>query len=125
METENLKSMTNLWRGNQETRKLEFRRSLNFSIATYMSETWSMDKETEQKINVFEMRCYRKILRIQWTEKRNNVSILEQLGNIPEKWLLDSIMRQIDFFGHTKIHYSIERDIYEGIIEGRRERGRP
>jgi len=85
-----------------------------------------MNKETEQKINAFEMRCYRKILRVQWTEKQTNVSILQQLGNIPEDWLLNSIMRQkTNFFGHTKRHDSLERVFNEGIIEGRRGAGRP
>ena len=126
MATKKLKSMSNLWKGNDETTKLKFLRSLIFPIATYGSETWSMNKEAEQKINAFEMRCYRKILRVQWTEKRTNVSILQQLGNIPENWLLNSIMRQkMNFFGHTKRHDSLEREIFEGIIEGRRGRGRP
>ena len=53
-------------------------------------------------------------------------TILQQLGNIPENWLLNSIMRQeMIFFGHTKRHGSLEREIFEGITEGRRGRGRP
>ena len=43
-----------------------------------------------------------------------------------ENWFLNSIMRQkMNFFGHTKRHDSLEREIFEGIIEGRRGRGRP
>ena len=83
------------------------------------------EQRKEQKMNAFEMRCYRKILRVQLIEERTNVSILEPLGNIPEYLLLDSITRQkLNFFGHTKRHDSQEKEIYEGIIEGRRGRGR-
>ena len=62
--------------------------SLIFPIATYGSETWSINKEAEKKIiNVFELRCYRKILRVPWTDKRTNISILEELNNTPENWM--------------------------------------
>ena len=63
---------------------------------------------------------------IPWTEKRTNVSILTQLGNIPEEWLQNTIVsRKLKYFGHVKRHDCLERDIYEGIIEGKRGRGRP
>jgi len=77
--TKKLKSKTNLWNENDETIKPKFPRYLIFSIANYGSETWTMSKKPEQKINAFEMRCYRKILRVQWTEKRTNVLILQHL----------------------------------------------
>ena len=61
-----------------------------------------------------------------WTEKRTNVSILQQLGNVEENWLLNTVVqRKLAYFGHVKRHDSLERTIYEGIIEGRRGRGRP
>ena len=89
-------------------------------------DTWSMNKETERKINSFEMRFYRKILRVQWTEKRTNISILQQLGNILETGCTTQLWdRKWTFFSHSKRHDNLEREIYEGIIEGRRGRGRP
>ena len=87
---------------------------------------WSINKEAENKINAFELRCYSKILRGLCTDKRTNISILEELGNISENWLQNDIMRRkLKYFGHVKRHECLERDIYEGIVEGRRGRGRP
>ena len=126
MSTKKLKSMKKLWKGNDEKTKLKFVRSLIFPIATYGSETWSISKEAAKKINSFELRCYRRVLRIPWTAKRTNSSILEQLGNIPENWLQDTIMsRKLKYFGHIKRHDCLEKDIYEGVVEGKRGRGRP
>ena len=109
-----------------EKTKLKFIRSLIFPIATYGSETWSIGKAAEKKINSFELRCYRRVLRIPWTDKRTNKSVFEQIGNVPENWLQNTIMRQkLKFFGHIKRHECLERDIYEGLVEGKRGRGRP
>ena len=117
--------MKNLWKGKSVRTKLKFLRALIFPIATYGSETWSLNKEAEKKITAFEMKNYRRILNIQWTDKRTNTSILEQL-DIPENWLLNNIARQkLTYFGHVKRHNCLEREIYEGIIEGKRGRGRP
>ena len=43
-------------------------------------EAWTISKTDEKKITSFEMKCYRKILRISWTERKTNASVLEQLG---------------------------------------------
>ena len=58
--------------------------------------------------------------------KRTNDSIRKQLGNIPENWLLDTILRRkLAYFGHIKRHDCLEKQIFEGIVEGKRGRGRP
>ena len=54
-----------------------------FPVATYGCETWSLSKTSVKKINAFEMKCYRKILRISWKEKKRNSDIINTL-NIPE-----------------------------------------
>ena len=121
-----LKSMKKLWKCTEEATKLKFLKSLIFPIATYGSETWCLNKQAEQKINAFQMKSFRKILRVPWTEKRTNVSILQQLGNIEENWLLNTVAKgKMAYFGHVKRHDSLERAFYEGIIEGKRWRGRP
>ena len=94
MATNKLKATKNLWKRGNERTKLKLLRALIFPIATYGSETWSLSKEAEKKITAFEMKSYRRILKIQWIEKRTNKSILEQLGNIPENWLLNTTARQ-------------------------------
>ena len=126
MASRKLGSLKKVWKGNDDKTKLKFLRSLIFPIATYGSETWSVSKEAEKKINAFEFKCYRKILRILWTAKRTNASILNHFGNIPEHWLQNTIVRQkMKFFGHIKRHQSLEKQIYEGIVPGKRGRGRP
>ena len=126
MASKKLKSLKKVWKGNDDKTKLKFLRSLIFPIATYGSETWSISKEAAKKINAFEFKCYRRILRIPWTAKRTNESILAHFGNIPEQWLQNTIARQkLKFFGHIKRHQCLERDIYEGIVPGKRGRGRP
>ena len=94
MASKKLKSLKKVWKESDDKTKLKFLRSLIFPIATYGSETWSISKEAEKKINAFEFRCYRKILRIPWTAKRTNVSILTHFGNIPEQWLQNTIFLQ-------------------------------
>ena len=126
MAMKKLKSIKKLWKGTNEQTKLKFLKALIFPIATYGSETWSISKQVEQKINAFQMKSFRRILRVSWKEKRTNVSILQQLGNVEENLLLNSVVqRKMAYFGHVKRHDSLERTIYEGIIEGRRGRGRP
>ena len=82
MATKKLKDMKKVWKGNNEETKLKFLKSLIFPIATYGSETWAVNKEAEKKINAFELRCYRRILRIPWTDKRTNISVFYQIGNL-------------------------------------------
>ena len=49
------------------------------------------------------MKSFRRILRVPWTEKRTNVSILQQLGNVDENWLLNTVVqRKLAYFGHVK-----------------------
>ena len=70
MATNKLKSMKKIWKGNDVKTKLKFLRAIIFPIAIYGSETWSLTKEAEKKINAFELRCYRRILRIPYTALR-------------------------------------------------------
>ena len=67
----------------------------------------------------------RKILRISWTERKTNASVLEQLG-LKAPQLLNLIKKQkLSYFGHIKKHNTLEKLFLEGTCEGRRGRGRP
>ena len=102
-----------------------FLRALIFPIATYGCESWTINKTSERKINAFELKCYRTILRMPWTEKRTNNSILQEL-NIKEGWLLSTIIkRKLKYFGHVKRHEGLMKEILEGQVQGKRTRGRP
>ena len=120
-----LKQLNKLWNGTDRTTKIRFLRACIFPIATYACETWTLTKQAEQRINAFEYKCYRRVLRISWVKKRTNASILQEL-NIEEGWLLKTIKRRkLIYFGHLKRHESLERTIMEGYMPGKRGRGRP
>ena len=71
------------------------------------------------------MKCYRKILRISWTERKRKASVLEQLGvKVPQ--LLNLIKKQkLSYFGHINGITHWKKLFLEGTYEGRRGRGRP
>ena len=103
--------------------KLLMLRTFIFPVATYGCETWTLSKTAAKKINAFEMKCYRKILRISWKEKKRNSDIINTL-KIPECWLLNTIAkRKLHLFGHIKRH-SLERQIMKGRVPGKRRKGR-
>ena len=71
------------------------------------------------------MKCYRKILRIPWTAKRTNESVLKDL-EIEDYELLQKIKKQkLSYFGHVVRHEGLEKLCMEGAVEGKRGRGRP
>ena len=125
MALQKVQQMRSLWNGTNRNTKVRLLRTCIFPIATYGSETWTINNSTEKYINAFELKCYRKILKISWTEKRTNKSVLEEL-KISENWLLNNIKsRKLKYFGHVKRHDSIEKIILEGVVPGKRRRGRP
>jgi hypothetical protein len=91
-----IKQLSKLWKVTDIKTKLRFLRACIFPIATYGCETWTIDKAAEKSICAFECKCYRRILRISWVEKRTNMSILQHL-NIRENWLLNTIFNKANF----------------------------
>ena len=88
-----------------------------FPTAIYGCEGWTLTTADEKKINAFETKCYRRILRIPWIEKRKkNTEILKEL-KVSQDWLLNNIK--------ARKHDSLERHILEARLEGKRRKGRP
>ena len=84
-----------------------------------------MTTADEKKINAFETKCYRRILRIPWIAKRKNTEIPKEL-KVGQDWLLNNIkVRKLSYFRHLKRHESLERHILEARLEGKRRKGRP
>jgi len=84
-----------------------------------------MTKAVSKLIDSFEMRCYRRILKVSWTEHRTNESIRNEL-EVKENWIRSCVLRQkLKYFGHLKRHDGMERIILEGRVNGKRKRGRP
>ncbi|GFS21442.1 endonuclease-reverse transcriptase [Elysia marginata] len=84
-----------------------------------------MRQSERKKIDSFELWCWRRLLRIPWTAKRTNVSILEEIK--PAQSLESLTVRQkLSYFGHLmRKQNSLEKSIMLGMGEGGRRRGRP
>ena len=89
-----LKSRNITW-----TTKIHLVKALVFPVVMYGYESWTIKKAECQKIDAFELWCWRRLLRVPWTEGRSNQSILKEIS--PE-YSLDGLMMKLKFqyFGH-------------------------
>ena len=95
-----------------------------FSVILYGCETWTLTKALIDKLEACEMWFLRRMGKISWKQKIRNEDVLKQLEI--KKSLLSTIKeRKLKFFGHTKRHDSIMKNILEGKLQGKRPRGRP
>ena len=89
-------------------------------------ESWTMTKAERQIIDAFELWCWRRLLRVPWTARRSNQSII--LKEISPGYLLEGLMLKLklQYFGHLMQRVdSLEKTLMLGGIWGRRRRGRP
>ena len=92
-------------------------------VVMYGCESWTTKKAECQKIDAFELKCWRRLLRVPWTARRSNQSILKEIN--PE-YSLEGLMLKLklQYFGHTMGRTdSLEKTLKLGKIEGRRGRG--
>ena len=91
---------------------------------SYGSETWIYLKSVQNMINVFERWCYRRMLRISWTEHVTNEEVFNRANSKPT--LLDGLLkRRLAFHGHLVRKGGITLDLVIGRLHGNRPRGRP
>ena len=86
-------------------------------------ESWTIKKAECQRIDVFELWCWRRLLRVSWTARRSNQSILKEIS--PE-YSLEGLMLKLklQYFGHLiRRADSLEKTVMLGKIEGKRRRG--
>ena len=101
-------------------------KAMVFPVVMYGYESWTIKKAECQRIDAFELWCWRRLLRVPWMSRRSNQSILKEIS--PE-YSLEGLMLKLKFklqyFGHLmwKI-VSLEKTLMLGKIEGRRRRGR-
>ena len=90
----------------------------------YECESWTIKKAEHRRIDAFELCCWRKLLRVPWTPRRSNQSILKEIN--PEYSLEGLILKlKVRYFGHLMGRTdSFEKILMLGKIEGRRRRGR-
>ena len=120
-----LNTMAPPWKSQSTELKWRTLKACIFPFAIYDCEAWTISKTDERKITSFEMKCYRKILRISWTERKTNASVLEQLGVKAPQLLNLTKKQKLSYFGHIKRHNTLEKLFLEGTCEGRRGRGIP
>jgi hypothetical protein len=95
-----------------------------WSIALYGCETWTMTQRDRERLQAFEMWCWRRLEKISWTEKKTNEEVLRIVSE--KRSLLKVIEnRRGKMIGHLLRHDDLIKVIIEGKIEGRRKRGRP
>ena len=93
-----------------------------FPIVTHGCESWTIRKTECQRIDAFELWCWRRLLRVPWTARRSNQSILKEIS--PE-YSLEGLMLKLQNFGHLMQRAnSLEKTLMLEKIEGKRRRGR-
>ena len=95
-----------------------------FPVVTYGCESWTTKKAERQRIDAFELWCWRRLLRVPWTARRSNQFILKEVS--PE-CSLEGLMSKLklQYFGHLMRRAdSFEKTLMLGKIEGGRRRGR-
>ena len=99
-------------------------KAMVFPVVMYGCERWTIKKAEHQRIDVFELWCWRRFLRVPWTARRSNQSILKEIS--PE-CSLEGLMWKVklQYFGHQiQRTDSLEKTLMLRKIEGRRRRGR-
>ena len=88
----------------------------------YGCESWTIKKAEHQRIDAFELCCWRRLLKVPWTARRSNQSILKEIN--PE-YSLQGLKLKLQYFGHLmQGANSLEKTKMLGKIKGRRRRGR-
>ena len=99
-------------------------KAMVFPVVMYGCESWSVKKAERRRIDVFELWCWRRLLRVPWTARRSNHSILKEISST---YSLEGLMLKLklQYVGHLMRRTdSLEKTLMLGKIEGRRRRGR-
>ena len=99
-------------------------KAMVFPVVMYRCESWNTKKAQHQRTDVFELWCWRRFLRVPWTARRSNQSILKKIN--PE-YSLERLMLKLklQYLGHLTLRTdSLENTLMLGKTEGRRRRGR-
>ena len=96
-------------------------RAMVFPVVMYGCESWTVKKAQSRKTDAFKLWCWRRFLRVPWTARRSNQSILNE---IKPEYSLEGLMVKFQYFGHVMQRAeSLERTLMLGEIEGKRSRG--
>ena len=104
--------------------KVHLVKAMVFPVVVYGCESWTIKKAERWKIDAFELWCWRRLLRVPWTGRRSNQSILKEISS---EFSLEGLMLKLklQYFSHLMQRTdSLEKTLVLGKIEGRRKRGR-
>ena len=104
--------------------KVHLVKAMIFPVVIYGCESWTVKKAERRRIDAFELWCWRRLLRVPWTPRRSNQSILKEIS---PGFSLEGMMLQLklQYFGHlTRRVDSLEKTLLLGRTGGRRIRGR-
>ena len=105
--------------------KVRLVKAMVFPVVMYGCESWTVKKAECQRIDAFELWCWRRLLRVPWTARRSNQSILKEIS--PGIFLEGMMLKlKLQYFGHLMQRVnSLEKTLMLGGIGGRRRRGQP
>ena len=103
-------------------KKVHLVKVMFFPVVMYGCESWTVKKAERQRIDAFELWCWRRLLRVPWIARRSNQSILKEIS---PGCSLEGLMLKLQYFGHLMRRVeSLEKTVMLGGIGGRRRRGR-
>ena len=105
--------------------KVHLVKAMVFPVVMYGCESWTVKKAEHQRIDAFELRCWRRLLRVPWSARRSNQYILKEIS--PGISLEGMMLKlKLQYFGHLMQRIdSLEKTLMLGGIGGRRRRGQP
>ena len=103
--------------------KVHLFKAMVFPVVMYGCESWTVKKAEHQRIDAFELWCWRRLLKVPWTARRSNQHILKEIS--PGCSLEGMMLKlKLQYFGHLMQRAdSLEKTLMLGGIEGRRRRG--
>ena len=103
--------------------KVRLIKAMVFPVVMYGCEIWTNKKTEQRRIDAFELWCWRRLLRVPWTPRRSNQSILKEIS--PECSLEGLMLKlKLQYFGHLMRRAdSFDKTLMLAKIEGRRRRG--
>ena len=101
--------------------KVHIVKAMVFPVVMYGCQSWTIKKAERRRIDAFELWCWRGLLRVPWTVRKSNQSILKEIN--PE-YSLEGLMLKLQYFGHVMQRAdSLEKTLMLGKVEGRMRRG--
>ena len=98
--------------------KVHVVKAMVFPVVMYRGESWAIKKTEHRRAHAFELWCWRRLLRVRWTARRSNQSILKE---IKTEYSLEGLILKLQYFGHLMQRAdSLEKSLMLGKIEGGR-----